>query len=72
MNSEEKQLQEKRDELVNDYAAQLDDVAGHQAAFGSFVGQAVNLQLEHNITVEEAFEHLLSARQKAREMVEKV
>jgi len=72
MKSEEKSKKDMRERLVDEYKAQLDDVAGHNAAFGSFVGQAVNLSLEHNLTVEEAFEKLLSARKKAREMVESV
>jgi len=72
MKSEQEQKEDMRERLVNEYGAQLDDVAGHNAAFGSFVGQAVNLSLEHNLTVEEAFEKLLSARKKAREMIEEV
>jgi len=70
MKSEQESKENMRERLVDNYKAQLNDVAGHNAAFGSFVGQAVNLSLEHNLTVEEAFEKLLSARKKAREMVE--
>jgi len=69
MKSEGENLDDFRQELVNEYGEQIKQIGSHNAAIGGFVGQAVNISNEHGMTIEQAFEQILDARQKLQEMV---
>jgi hypothetical protein len=71
MKSEQESKQDKREQLANKYSDALVDIGGHGSAIGAFAGQAVNLSLEHNMSIEESMECLLSARKKVVNMANK-